>query len=77
MVQPSYQDTAAAGTEPDPVTPTMCHVAEIALPDGHHYAAMWGIPDNYAGMTNSMLRRSRAFVEMAGAEVTILTYEHR
>jgi poly(glycerol-phosphate) alpha-glucosyltransferase len=52
-------------------------VAEIALPRGHHYAVMWGIPDNYAGMTNSMLHRSRAFVELAGAEVTILTYEHR
>ena len=52
-------------------------MAEIALPRGHHYAAMWGIPDNYAGMTNSMLHRSRAFVELAGTEVTILTYEHR
>ena len=52
-------------------------MAEIALPRGHHYAVMWGIPDNYAGMTNSMLHRSRAFVELAGTEVTILTYEHR
>ncbi len=52
-------------------------MAEIALPRGHHYAVMWGIPDNYAGMTNSMLHRSRAFVELTGTEVTILTYEHR
>jgi poly(glycerol-phosphate) alpha-glucosyltransferase len=52
-------------------------VAEIALPRGHHYAVMWGIPDNYAGMTNSMLHRSRAFSELAGTDVTILTYEHR
>lgn len=51
-------------------------MAEIELPGGHHYAAMWGIPDNYAGMTNSMLHRSRAFVQLAGVEVTILTYEH-
>ena len=52
-------------------------MAEIELPRGHHYAVMWGIPDNYAGMTNSMLHRSRAFVELAGTDVTILTYEHR
>lgn len=49
----------------------------IALPRGHHYAVMWGIPDNYAGMTNSMLHRSRAFYELTGTEITILTYEHR
>jgi poly(glycerol-phosphate) alpha-glucosyltransferase len=54
----------------------MSDVAEIALPRGHHYAVMWGIPENYAGMTNSMLHRSRAFVELTGTEVTILTYEH-
>jgi poly(glycerol-phosphate) alpha-glucosyltransferase len=55
----------------------MSDVAQIALPRGHHYAVMWGIPDNYAGMTNSMLHRSKAFVELAGIEVTILTYDHR
>ena len=38
---------------------------------------MWGIPDQYAGMTASMLQRSRAFVTFAGVDVTILTYEHR
>ena len=38
---------------------------------------MWGIPDQYAGMTASMLQRSRAFVTFAGIDVTILTYEHR
>lgn len=48
----------------------------IELPRGSHYAAMWGIPDKYAGMTNSMLHRSRAFVELTGTEITILTYEH-
>ncbi len=52
-------------------------MSEIALPRGHHYAVMWGIPDNYAGMTNSMLHRSRAFVELTGTDVTIVTYEHR
>jgi poly(glycerol-phosphate) alpha-glucosyltransferase len=38
---------------------------------------MWGIPENFAGMTNSMLHRSRAFVQLAGTPVTILTFEHR
>ena len=38
---------------------------------------MWGIPDQYAGMTASMLQRSRAFVKYADIDVTILTYEHR
>jgi hypothetical protein len=58
-------------------SPSISHVGQITLPPGHHYAVMWGIPDNYAGMTNSMLHRSRAFVELAGTDVTILTYEHR
>ncbi len=49
----------------------------IELPAGSHYASMWGIPDQYAGMTASMLQRSRAFVKFAGVDVTILTYEHR
>jgi len=49
----------------------------IELPAGSHYASMWGIPDQYAGMTASMLQRSRAFVRFAGVEVTVLTYEHR
>ena len=52
-------------------------MTEIALPSGHHYAVTWDIPDKYAGMTNSMLHRSRAFVELAGTDVTILTYAHR
>jgi len=38
---------------------------------------MWGIPDDYAGMTNSMLHRCRSFVQLTGTEVTILTYEFR
>lgn len=38
---------------------------------------MWGIPDQYAGMTASMLQRSRAFVKYAGVDVGILTYEYR
>jgi poly(glycerol-phosphate) alpha-glucosyltransferase len=46
----------------------------LELPAGTHYAAMWDIPDQYAGMTASMLQRSRAFVEYAGVDVTILTF---
>lgn len=52
-------------------------MSDIQLPPGTHYAAMWGIPDQYAGMTASMLQRSRAFVKYAGVDVTILTFEPR
>lgn len=38
---------------------------------------MWGIPEKYAGMTSAMLHRSRAFVRLAGVDVTIITYEFR
>lgn len=47
----------------------------IALPPGTHYAVTWGIPDQFAGMTTSMLQRSRAFVKYAGVDVTIVTFE--
>jgi poly(glycerol-phosphate) alpha-glucosyltransferase len=49
-------------------------MTKLELPAGTHYAAMWDIPDQYAGMTASMLQRSRAFVEYAGVEVAILTF---
>jgi poly(glycerol-phosphate) alpha-glucosyltransferase len=52
-------------------------MAPVALPEGSHYALTVNIPENYGGMTASMLQRSRAFVKYAGVEVTILTYEHR
>jgi poly(glycerol-phosphate) alpha-glucosyltransferase len=52
-------------------------VPHIALPPGRQYAVLWGIPDDFAGMTNSVMHRSRALVREAGAEVTILTFEHR
>lgn len=52
-------------------------MAQIAMPAGRHYALMWGIPDNYAGMTNAMLHRSKAFVQLADAHVSIVTYEFR
>ncbi|WP_445966533.1 glycosyltransferase [Agromyces sp. ZXT2-6] len=37
----------------------------------------WSIPDAHGGMTAAMLRRSRAFVELAGAAVDVLTFEPR
>jgi len=52
-------------------------VTDLHLPAGTQYALTVNIPENYGGMTSSMLQRSRAFVTHAGAEVTILTYEHR
>lgn len=52
-------------------------VTRIGLPAGTHYALTVNIPDNYGGMTASMLQRCRAFVQHAGVDVTILTYEHR
>ena len=50
---------------------------DLRLPAGTHYAATWGIPDQYAGMTNAFLHRSRAFVELTGTPVTVITYEYR
>lgn len=49
---------------------------DLKLPAGTQYALTVSIPENYGGMTSSMLQRSRAFVTYAGVDVTILTYEH-
>lgn len=49
----------------------------LELPAGHHYAVTWGIPDDYAGMTNALLHRSRAFARLTGSDVTVVTYEFR
>jgi poly(glycerol-phosphate) alpha-glucosyltransferase len=51
-------------------------MSRIALPEGSHYALTVNIPENYGGMTASMLQRSRAFVKHAGVDVTILTFGH-
>jgi poly(glycerol-phosphate) alpha-glucosyltransferase len=51
-------------------------VPDFQLPAGTQYALTVNIPENYGGMTASMLQRSRAFVKHAGVDVTILTYEH-
>ncbi len=49
----------------------------IPFPEGRHYAVTWGIPDNYGGMTNALLHRSRAFVRLGGITVDILTVDAR
>ena len=54
----------------------MPRVPDLHLPAGTQYALTVNIPENYGGMTSSMLQRSRAFVKYAGVDVTILTYEH-
>ncbi|MFL6091220.1 MAG: glycosyltransferase [Aeromicrobium sp.] len=51
-------------------------MSHSTLPAGTHYALTVNIPENFGGMTASMLQRSRALVRHAGVEVTILTYDH-
>ncbi|WP_157155408.1 glycosyltransferase [Diaminobutyricimonas sp. LJ205] len=46
------------------------------LPDARYFALTWAIPENYAGMTTAIFRRSRAFDEH-GAAVTVLTFDAR
>lgn len=47
------------------------------LPHGRQLAVTWSIPDAAGGMTGAMLRRSRSFVRLAGAEVDVLTFDAR
>lgn len=51
--------------------------APAALPPGRQLAVAWGIPDDFGGMTAALLRRSRAFVQYAHAEVDVVTFETR
>lgn len=44
---------------------------------GRHFAITWGIPDSYGGMTNAMFHRTRAFVEVGGVSVDVLTLDAR
>ncbi|MEI5584088.1 MULTISPECIES: glycosyltransferase [unclassified Agromyces] len=50
---------------------------EGLLPSGRQLAVTWSIPDAPGGMTGAMLRRSRSFVELAGARVDVLTFDAR
>ena len=48
-----------------------------ALPRGRHLAVTWNIPDDFGGMTSTLLRRSRVFVRHGGVEVDVLTFAVR
>ena len=50
-------------------------IPNVPLPPVRHFALTWEIPDDFGGMTRVMLRRSRAFAELAGATVEILTFD--
>ncbi|MFC3299521.1 glycosyltransferase [Arthrobacter agilis] len=45
------------------------------LPEGRHFAVTWSLPTEFAGRTNAMLHRSRAFAEYGGRPVDILTFD--
>jgi poly(glycerol-phosphate) alpha-glucosyltransferase len=47
------------------------------LPHGRHFAVTWSIPDDFGGMTEAILRRSRAFREVSGTPVDVLTFDTR
>lgn len=49
----------------------------VYLPRGGYYALTWGIPDNYGGMTSTLLHRSRAFKRLGGVDVEVLTVDDR
>ncbi|MGK9146613.1 glycosyltransferase [Plantibacter flavus] len=37
----------------------------------------WGLADDFGGMTEAMLHRSRAFVRLGGVDVDVVTLDHR
>ena len=47
------------------------------LPAGRSIAVTWGLTREFGGMTNAMLRRSRAFVRVGGVPVDVLTFDAR
>lgn len=47
----------------------------VVLPAGRHFAVTWSLPTEFAGRTNAMLHRSRAFAEFGGRPVDILTFD--
>ena len=50
---------------------------ESELPEGRSLAVTWGLTREFGGMTNAMLRRSRAFVRVGGVPVEVLTFDAR
>lgn len=49
----------------------------VSLPDARYFAVTWGIPDTYGGMTSVLLHRSRAFQQLGGQAVEVLTFDGR
>lgn len=49
----------------------------VHFPNGRYYALTWSIPDSYGGMTSTLLHRSRAFRELGGVIVEVLTLDDR
>lgn len=49
----------------------------VHFPPGKYYALTWSIPDNYGGMTSTLLHRSRAFRRLGGVNVEVLTLDDR
>jgi poly(glycerol-phosphate) alpha-glucosyltransferase len=45
------------------------------LPQGRHFAVTWSLPTEFAGRTNAMLHRARAFGAQGGTPVDILTFD--
>lgn len=71
-------DAAAGRTyreRPMTLPTTTSDQSTSALPTGRHLTITWGIPDEYGGMTAALLHRSRAFWEVAGAAVEIVTFD--
>lgn len=51
--------------------------AAVNFPKGKYYALTWSLPDDYGGMTGAMLHRSRAFRQLGGVKVEVLTLDDR
>ena len=52
-------------------------MTRVRLPEGRQFAVTWSIPDEFGGMTDSMLRRSVAFSRFGGVDVDVLTFDAR
>ncbi|MFC0678510.1 glycosyltransferase [Lysobacter korlensis] len=52
-------------------------MSDARLPEGRHFALTWTVPETYGGQTSSMLHRSRAFVQVGGVPVDVLTFDPR
>lgn len=50
---------------------------QVHLPVGRYFSLTWGIPDDFGGMTSALLHRSRAFVQLGGVPVDVLTFDAR